>query len=329
MVRTKSRFVTTAALAITSALLAFLPTTPASAAPATAATSVNFPCGWKSAPPATYDHVIWIWMENTSYRELIGSPQAPVFNLMARQCGTAADYYGLTHPSWRNYIASTSGLGWQDAPPNCDPDLPDCMVPFPSLFDQVQDQGKQWRVYSDEMPTACDQTDGGGYVAHHNPAVFYPDLATNCPKWNVPAGTALSGALSTDLLRNQLPAFSFLIAGEGHDMEGQELKAGDNWFAGWMARILTSPAYLSGKTAVMVSFDEGDGADQGDVCATTLDESCHIPTLMITPSTKPGTVSSTYLDHYSLLLTTEQMLGINDYLYEAATAQSMRPLFNA
>src|SRR5437016_2836591 len=34
-------------------------------------------CGSGAAPPVLYDHVVWIWMENKSYGEVIGNPVAP------------------------------------------------------------------------------------------------------------------------------------------------------------------------------------------------------------------------------------------------------------
>ena len=49
---------------------------------------------------------------------------------------------------------------------------------------------------------------------------------------------------------------------------------------------------------------------------------------MIAPSVPPGTVSASLFNHYSLLRTTEEMLGIGRLLGEAAGAASMRAAFN-
>ena len=40
------------------------------------------PCG-HGGPPVTYDHVIWIWMENHGYDEIAGSHDAPFTNSLA------------------------------------------------------------------------------------------------------------------------------------------------------------------------------------------------------------------------------------------------------
>src|SRR5436309_10584767 len=34
-------------------------------------------CGVKTGPPTTYAHVVWVWMENHSYSQIIGSSSAP------------------------------------------------------------------------------------------------------------------------------------------------------------------------------------------------------------------------------------------------------------
>jgi len=58
------------------------------------------------------------------------------------------------------------------------------------------------------------------------------------------------------------------------------------------------------------------------------DEYTNLPNVFISPSTHPGTVLTASVNHYSLLRTTEQMLGITTYLAGAATAPSMRSAFN-
>ena len=34
-------------------------------------------CGMQAAPPASWEHVVWIWFENHGYDEIVGSPDAP------------------------------------------------------------------------------------------------------------------------------------------------------------------------------------------------------------------------------------------------------------
>ncbi len=286
------------------------------------------PCGWARSAPSTYDHVIWIWGENTSYSQIIGNDQAPVFNTVARECGLATDYYGLYHPSFLNYIEATSGqVG--TLPPSCDPSST-CQADWPSLFDQISASGREWRVDAESMPEDCRLTDSAEtpvplYVAHHNPAVYYPSLAADCARWAVNLD-------SPDTLQRQLsgrdaPAFTFVIPNTSHNINGKNFADGDAYLGELLRSILTSSAYRYGRTAVMISFDEGSGYTALRCADTPTAEDCHIPTIVIAPSIRPGTTVGTRFDHDALLRTTEDLLGIGTHLGNAANAPSMRPAF--
>jgi hypothetical protein len=54
---------------------------------------------------------------------------------------------------------------------------------------------------------------------------------------------------------------------------------------------------------------------------------CHVATIVISPSTVPGTKSSVLFNHWSLLGTAEQLLGLPK-LGKATTATTMTAAFN-
>lgn len=54
----------------------------------------------------------------------------------------------------------------------------------------------------------------------------------------------------------------------------------------------------------------------------------HIPTLVVAPSVRAGTRSGVRFDHYSMLRTTEEMLGVTPLLGNAASAKSIRSAFH-
>jgi hypothetical protein len=54
-----------------------------------------------------------------------------------------------------------------------------------------------------------------------------------------------------------------------------------------------------------------------------------MPFVAITPSVRPGTVLTATVNHYSLLRTTEEMLGITTYLGKASSAPSLRATLHA
>jgi hypothetical protein len=268
------------------------------------------PCGWKST--TTYRHVIWIWMENRTYSSVLGSgASAPKLASYAGKCGLATRYYGVTHPSLPNYLAATSG-STGGVSTDCGPTQ--CPQQRSSLFGQVTKAGRQWRSYVESMPSKCSRTISGRYAPKHNPAVYYSPIRTQCRSWDVPMGGS-SGAFATALSQRTLRAFSFVTPDMCHDGHDCSTSTADAWLGTWLGRIVTSAAYRAGDTAVFVTWDEGVGSDQ------------HIATVVIAPTVPAGTRSSTHFTHYSLLRTTEQLLGL-PALRAAADARSMRSAFH-
>ncbi|MEH1828282.1 MAG: hypothetical protein V7L22_23595 [Nostoc sp.] len=47
--------------------------------------------------------------ENKSYDQIIGNPNAPMINQLAKTYGLASNFYGEVHPSEANYVAILSG----------------------------------------------------------------------------------------------------------------------------------------------------------------------------------------------------------------------------
>jgi hypothetical protein len=71
------------------------------------------------------------------------------------------------------------------------------------------------------------------------------------------------------------------------------------------------------RTAVFITWDEDNGGSAN-----------HITTLVLSPFTRPGTQAVARYHHYSMLRTTEDLLGMDEFLGEAATAASMREDFH-
>jgi hypothetical protein len=279
-------------------------------------------CGTRSIPPRTYAHVVWIWMENRSYDDVVGSAEAPYINdTLIADCGLAVNAHNVTHPSLPNYIAATSGL----APAqlhrlrhDCRPEEDRCTTPSDSIFAQVE----TWKSYQEAMPSPCFADDSGRYSVIFNPPLYYSGL-TGCDRFDVPFTE-----LQQDLDADTLPAFSFVAPDLCHDMHSCSVETGDAWLAREVPRIAASAAYRRGTTAIFLSFDEGEKQGSRRCATNTRDVGCHIATIVIAPSTPAGTTSAALFNHFSLLRTTEEMLGIPTFLGEAARASSMRAAFN-
>lgn len=61
-------------------------------------------------PTPALRHIFFIMMENHATNEIIGNTaDAPYINQLANQYGVATNYFGVTHPSLPNYLATISG----------------------------------------------------------------------------------------------------------------------------------------------------------------------------------------------------------------------------
>ena len=265
------------------------------------------PCNTLSSPPATYKHVVWIWLENRSYSNVIGNGSAPYFNRLAKRCGSATNFYNETHRSWRNYMVATNGVLFSDG-----------QTSKYNIFQQLQAVGKSWKVYAQSMPSNCYVGNSGAYEQDHNAPTYYTAIASTCAVYDVPMGTTTSGALFSDLHANTLPTYSQILpdncSSMHHDCSGGDDNAavadGDRWLQTWIPKIAATADYTSGKTVVFVTFDEGRPyLNSGENCLQVKDESCHIPTLVLSPYGRGQKVSH-FFSHYALLHTTETLLGL-------------------
>jgi phospholipase C len=296
--------------------------TPAGVMASSAAGAASGPCGTATAPPR-YQHVIWIWMENRSYGDIIGNKsQAPYLNSLTAGCGLATNYHNTTHPSLPNYLAATSGLAQAKLPvlsfADCSVSVI-CDTSAPSVFGQ----GETWKAYQESMPSSCDKSNSGEYAVRHNPPPYYTSLS-GCASHDVPYTQ-----LAADLADNALPAFSFITPNLTDDMHDGTTAQGDAWLASNLPAIMNSGQYRAGTTAVFITWDEGSGGYPIEDCddTTVTDPSCRVPTIVISPSTPAGTTSGTFFSHYSLLATTEELLGL-PRLGQAASAATMTAAFH-
>jgi phospholipase C len=279
------------------------------ASPGAAAGPLAGACTGREGPPATYRHVLVIVMENHSASQIFGSPKTPYITKVARRCGRAVDYHAITHPSLPNYIAMTAG-----STGGITTDCNACRTNVPNVFRQLVRRGRSWRGYEESMPSPCLRSDSGRYLMRHNPAVYFRHLGGTCPTSDIPMGTPARGALRHALRKNMLPAYAFLTPDACHDMHDCPKSAGDAWFKSWLPLILANTSYQRGELVVFLTFDEGVGADQ------------RIATIVISPFVAAGTVSQTPFTHYSLLRTTENLLGL-PLLGHARNAVGMRRAF--
>jgi hypothetical protein len=132
-------------------------------------------------------------------------------------------------------------------------------------------------------------------------------------------GTASSGAFRDDLTSGTLPAYAFLTPDNCHNMhgapdcQGAAVAAGDDWLRRWIPLILDSPDYRAGHLVVIITWDEGTSSSN------------HIPTLVLSPTTRQVSATARYT-HCSTLRTVEEILRL-PLIGCARTVRSLRGEF--
>ena len=227
-----------------------------------------------------------------------------------------------------------------------------------------------WKAYGESMPHNCDLANAGSttandaYVPHHIPELYFTDLnggasfsGTSCASGSalstraVPLGSTTnnngvytSGNLNDDVVEGTLPTFSTVTpnlcddmhstctykADCGHGLTSSPTCVGDEWLKGIVPMITSGPDYQSGRLAILIVWDEGEGITSGTpgwpyTCAAFADV-C-VPAIVLSQHTAPGTVSDHPYDDWSIVRTVDDVLGKPE-LGNAGQSNSLASAFN-
>ncbi len=187
-----------------------------------------------------YDHIVVVVEENHSYDEIIGNPQAPYINTLARSGALLSGYHAVAHPSEPNYFALYAG----------------------STFGVTDDA-----VYHEPGPTLASILIASGhsfvgYVESGSPAKHNP--------WeSFPEGFSVEQNITnfpSDFSR--LPNVSFVVPNLADDIHDGSIAQGDAWLQSHM------DAYahwaVANNSLLIVTFDEDDGTGGNRVPAILL-----------------------------------------------------------
>jgi hypothetical protein len=312
-----------------------------SGGPPFAAGTICNDSGTARTPPATLKNLIVIMLENENYGSVNGAASAaPYINSLASQCGTATAYNDNCFNndnlvSQPHYMALTSGsncdTGNDQTGTSCittdETSAASGTLSTVSIFQQAA----SWKSYQEEMPSACDTSTPatGNYAAKHNPAAFYTNLTSTssctdndlpiapvtCSSTTMTACGTPSNAFTEDLANDTLAAFTLVTPNLVNDMHNgsppANITMADNWLYTYLPLVFKSAAYLRGDVALYLIWDEQD----------TLDVGGPIPNVFISPYIKAGTVTSTPMNHYAVLRSFEEALGISTFLGCASGTQ--------
>jgi len=315
-----------------------------------------------------YKHIFIIIAENKAYEQIIGNPNAPIINQLAKKYGLATNFYAEVHPSEGNYIAliggSTFGVHDDDAyychagsveqycSHSQSPNYADHTITSRSLIDQLEEKHLTWKGYFESIPldnlkaVVYPSPERALYAVKHNGFMNFKRVQDDP---NLAKKIVGLEQLSQDLKSGNVPNYSHIILNQCHEMHGlpecrdleQLIKTGDTQIGQIVQQITSSKLWSSSdNNAIIITWDEDNNppvktGEQG-CCGFDLKSSAnfgggHIPTIVITNHGPRGVVDSTPYNHYSLLRTIENVLGIHEYLNEANSldkgVKPMTPLF--
>jgi hypothetical protein len=237
-----------------------------------------------AAAPAQ-PHIFVIMLENHSKSSVLGDANAPFINQLAHTGAVAENYYGVTHPSEPNYVATISGSNWF-----VNDDNPNNRFDHTNIVDQLEAKHLTWGAYMESMPSVgftgdyWPSTSQQLYASKHNPFVLFTDIRDN------PARLAHDKPytmLATDLQSAKTtPNFVWISPNQCHDMHGGVSTAvapdgsdgtpcpygsakddpndaalkqkADAFVKGAVTMIEASPVWKTGTAAIFVVTDEND-----------------------------------------------------------------------
>jgi phosphatidylinositol-3-phosphatase len=260
-----------------------------------AAAAVLGACGGGGhADPGVARQVFLIVMENHSAQEALAGQFTAS---LAAKYGVANNYHAISHPSVPNYLALTSGSTWGFADDSYH------VLPKQDLGTQLTSAGVTWRAYMEGLGDGGCLNSPVPYDPGHNPFAYYGGA---CPSNVVPFAT-----FAGDLAGNT-PRFSWITPDMCHDTHDCPVATGDDWLKQTVGEITNSSAWKN-SGVLFITWDEDDHSASNQVL-----------TLVVAPGLGHRASSKSY-DHYSLLATIENLMGVGR-LGKAAQAQPMNDL---
>ncbi len=262
--------------------------------------------------------VYLVMFENQEFEKLIGNPNAPYINSLAKQYGLATNLYANTHPSIGDYFMITTG------------NVVTNDLYFSSLYDGdnlarlLGQQGVTWKAYLESLPNVGYEKDRAyPYVKSHNPFAYFSDIHYIDEQKNsmVPLDQ-----LNQDISAGTVPSFVYIVPNQQDNMHDcppgmttctnndKELW-GDQWLQKTIAPILAQPSFQK-DGLLIIAWDESWDNDPRNGGG-------HIPLVLVGPNVKKGYQGDTYLQLESVLRLMCETLQVPNTLGAATSAPSM------
>lgn len=274
-------------------------------------------------------HVIVIVMENTDAAKVSDHSRSYIYgnvedapflnNVLAPQSATAGNFENelTAYKSQPHYIVMEAGTNtFPDARFTCDhaPEqqcnsfTPNWTRSKEHLTTQIEAAGLTWMTYQEDIDPettgACPIRYAGNYVAHHNPFIYFADVAGAPPtkdNANCIAHTRELGHFLTDMQQGSLANYVFISPNRCHDMHGHsgcpdnKIAAGDDFLKSLLTPLL--PWARQNDAVVFVMWDEGSRSPK-------------MPFFAAGAGVRQGHQSDVSYSHRSVLRTVERIFGL-------------------
>ncbi len=244
------------------------------------------------------DRVVLIVLENTSATDALGQP---FLAELTREGAYVPDLKAVARPSQPNYIALTAG-NTHGVDSN-----EDVTLNAKHLGNLVEEKGKSWKVYAESYPGGCFLgASAGPYARKHVPFLSFQDVQSDPTRC---ARVVPSDQLQKDIAKDAVPEFSLVIPNNSSNGHDTGVQYADGWLKQTLSPILKDSKFME-RTLVIVTFDESNHDD----------DSNQVYTALIGANVQPGATAGGCYDHYSLLRTVEESLGLGTLgLYDEAS----------
>ncbi len=235
-----------------------------------------------------FNKVMIVVLENANYADAMAQP---FLGQLAKSGALLSNFSAVARPSLPNYIALTAGTvaGLSSNDP--------VNLNLPHIGDLLEAKGKAWKVYAEAYPGRCFLgAQSGPYVRKHVPFLSFKNIQNDTRRC---ANIVEASTLDRDAATGNLADYSLYIPDENNDGHHTGVRFADRWTERIFGPRLKNPGFMKGMLWV-VTFDEAAGGDHSN----------HIYTALAGESVLSGSVSKSPYNHYSLLRTIEDALGL-------------------
>ena len=241
-----------------------------------------------------FDRFITIWLENTDFAL---ASKDPNLSALAKEGITLSNYFGVTHPSQPNYVASHGGdnFGMDND------DFNQIAANVSAITDLLEDKSISWGSYQQHLPYTGyqgfqwlnQQSAANDYVRKHNPPVIY-DVNTTPRRLTYQKNFT---EFHMDVRNEKLPQWVFITPNMTNDAHDSSVTVAGTFVREFMTPLMKNEYFMK-NTLILVTFDETE----------TYTETNKVFSFLLggaVPASLKGTTDDNYYNHYSEIATVE------------------------